>query len=125
MPSIASSTIIGRSSITACDLTLCVSTRLSLSTSTADEKLPATRLVDQEMDALRHENVADDGELVLDTERFELPLEDGVAVGLIQKRFSSITTEGEEVETSGLLVPDQTFRHTWNSSRFVLRTNGV
>lgn len=74
---------------------------------------------------LRREDVSGDNEPVLDTEYFEFLLEDVITAGLVEKGLAPVTTEGEEVEASGLLVPDQTCRHGVACSGFVLRTNLV
>lgn len=58
-----------------------------------------------------HDNVADHVELVATTGLFEKAFEDVLWVGGFKKRLPTIATEGEEVETAGLLVTLQPPRH--------------
>ena len=55
------------------------------------------------MYVLGHEDVSGDYELILVSGSLELVFEDGVPVGSCEKRKPVITTESDEVETTGIL----------------------
>jgi hypothetical protein len=63
------------------------------------------------MDVLWHEDVAEDIELMSATETFEASLESSSKCVVIQKRFAVITTEGQEMEMTGVLVSLEVVRH--------------
>jgi hypothetical protein len=53
---------------------------------------------EEEMDVLRHEDVAEEVEVVFLAEPFELLFEDGAGGVVVKIRETAITTEGDEVE---------------------------
>jgi hypothetical protein len=63
------------------------------------------------MNVLRHHDIASNHESVPLTHRLKLTLEDTARRIVIQQRPPAITTEGEKVKTSALLVTDKPFRH--------------
>ena len=60
---------------------------------------------------LWHEDVAEDIEFMPATESFEASLEGGSECVVIQKRFAAITTEGQEMQMTGVLISLEVVRH--------------
>jgi hypothetical protein len=64
------------------------------------------------MNMLRHQHISRHHKSVPQPYRFKLSFEDLVRASLAQKRQSSVTTEGDEVEDAALLVTNKTLRHS-------------
>jgi nitrogenase molybdenum-iron protein alpha/beta subunit len=63
------------------------------------------------MDVLWHQDVAEDIELMSATETFEASLEGDSELVVVEKRLAAITTEGQEMEMTGVLVSLEVVRH--------------
>jgi hypothetical protein len=68
-------------------------------------------LVDQQVDMLGHEHVGIDAGTVTGSGLFEDGFDGGFGVGIVEVGKTVVTTEGDEVERFGLLVPLETVRH--------------
>ena len=79
------------------------------------------RLVEQQMNMLRHENVSSDHETITERGLLQLGFEDCVAGTFCQSRLAPVTTEGQEMKDPAVLVTDKTFRH---GVRRILSQNG-
>jgi hypothetical protein len=73
------------------------------------------RLIQQQVDMLRHENVSEHHKPITAPYQFKFVLEYRVPVIAGQERFSSITTERDEVELSGVLDSDKALGHGGDS----------
>ena len=69
------------------------------------------RLGEQQVDVLRHDDVAEEFETVFLTDGFEGMLEDSCGPRRIEIRLAAVTAEGDEVEVAGLL---STFKAWWH-----------
>jgi hypothetical protein len=63
------------------------------------------------MNMLRHQHIARDYKLKAPPYHLQFTFEDAAGCGLAQQRQSSVTTEGQEVEGSGLLITNKPLRH--------------
>ena len=78
------------------------------------------RFADEQVDVLGHDDVAEDFEVVASPGEFEGVEKDIPCLGRVEIRLTAITTEGDEVIVTFLLVSLQAQRHGWIlPSRFV------
>lgn len=68
---------------------------------------------DEQVDVLGHDDVAEDFEVVALAGEFEGVEEDVFCVWGVEIRFTAVTTEGDEVIVTFLLVSYEAQRHGW------------
>ncbi len=66
---------------------------------------------EQQMNVLGHQHIAGDDKGVSLPDAFKLMLEDAVGAKGGQQRLPSITTEGDEVKDTAVLVADKALGH--------------
>ena len=80
------------------------------------------RLPDQQVNVLRHQNIPGHHEAIPSAHCFKFMFEDAVGSLTRQQRQPAITTEGQKVKTSALLVTDK-FRHDERILHPILRSS--
>jgi hypothetical protein len=69
------------------------------------------RLPDEQMNVLRHQNITSNHKAISLTHHLKFTLEDSVRRSVAQQRLPAITTEGEKVKDSAVLITNKSIRH--------------
>jgi hypothetical protein len=64
------------------------------------------------MDVLGHDDIAEDVKVISAARGFQRALEETARLRRIQMRLPLVTTEGDEVKVSGVLIADEFLRHS-------------
>jgi hypothetical protein len=68
-------------------------------------------LIYKQMDMLGHQDIPSDDELISNARCLKFSLEDTVAAAARQQRKSVVATEGDEMETAGIVESNESPRH--------------